>query len=78
MMSISAKHLNVVVKTFTLNTAKYFIGQYVLLEIKRAIMSTNNSLKEIAYEMGFEEVTNFTKFFKKHTGLTPKVFKINL
>jgi len=49
-----------------------------MLEIKRAIMSTNNSLKEIAYEMGFEEVTNFTKFFKKHTGLTPKVFKINL
>lgn len=78
MMSISAKHLNTVVKTFTLNTAKYFIDQYVILEIKRAIISTNNSLKEIAYEMGFEEVTNFTKFFKKHTGLTPKAFKTRL
>lgn len=78
MMSISAKHLNIVVKTFTLNPAKYFIDQYVILEIKRAIISTNNSLKEIAYEMGFEEVTNFTKFFKKHTGLTPKAFKTRL
>jgi len=78
MMSISAKHLNVVVKTFTLNTAKHFIDQYVVLEIKRAIISTNNSLKEIAYEMGFEEVTNFTKFFKKHAGLTPKAFKTKL
>lgn len=78
MMAISAKHLNTVVKTFTLNTAKQFIDQYVILEIKRAIISTNNSLKEIAYEIGFEEVTNFTKFFKKHTGLTPKAFKAKL
>ncbi len=77
MMSISAKHLNMVVKTFTLNTAKYFIDQYVVLEIKRAIISTNNSLKEIAFEMGFDEVTNFTKFFKRHTSITPKAFKTN-
>jgi len=69
-LSISAKHLNKIVQRFTLSTAKYFIDQYVILEIKRAILSTNKSLKEIAYDLGFDEVTNFTKFFKKHTGFT--------
>lgn len=77
-MGLSAKHLNKVVQTFTLNTAKDFIDQYVILEIKRAILSTDNSLKEIAYELGFDEVTNFTKFFKKHTDLTPKEYKSSL
>lgn len=77
-MSISTKHLNTVVQDFTLNTAKHFIDQYVTLEIKRAILSTDQSLKEIAYELGFDEVTNFTKFFKKHTEITPKEYKSSL
>lgn len=77
-LSISAKHLNVVVRDVTLNTAKSFIDQYVILEIKRAILSSDTSLKEIAYQIGFDEVTNFTKFFKKHTGFSPKEFKSTL
>ncbi|MCW2118072.1 AraC family transcriptional regulator [Flavobacterium sp. 7A] len=71
---ISTKHLNQVVKEFTLNTAKHFIDDFVILETKRAMVSSNTSLKEIAYAVGFDEVTNFTKFFKKHTGSTPKQF----
>ncbi|WP_139955988.1 AraC family transcriptional regulator [Flavicella sediminum] len=75
MLLVSTKLLNQVVKFFTLNTAKAFIDEYVVLEVKRAIVSTDKSLKEIAYEVGFDEVTNFTKFFKKHTHTTPKQFK---
>ena len=75
MLICSSKHLNQVVKTHTLDTAKTFIDHYVILEIKRTIMTTENSFKEIAYTTGFNEVTNFTKFFKKHTGLTPKEFR---
>ncbi|MEO9894414.1 helix-turn-helix transcriptional regulator [Aurantibacter sp.] len=78
MLFISTKHLNLVVKEFTLNTAKIFIDDFVILESKRAIASSNKSLKEIGYAMGFDEVTNFTKFFKKHTGTTPKQFKLEL
>lgn len=72
---ISTKHLNQVVKDFTLNTAKTFIDDYVILEAKRAIVSTDKSLKEIAFDIGFEEVTNFTKFFKNKMNMTPKAFK---
>jgi AraC-like DNA-binding protein len=78
MLLISTKHLNKIVQIFTLSSAKKFIDNYVILEIKRTILSTNNSLKEIAFDLGFDEVTNFTKFFKKHTGFTPKEYKSNI
>ncbi|WP_111710005.1 AraC family transcriptional regulator [Lutibacter citreus] len=78
MLFISTKLLNQIVKKFTLNTAKSFIDNYVILEVKRSIVSSNKSFKEIAFENGFDEVTNFTKFFKKHTELTPKQFKMEL
>ncbi|MEQ9378232.1 MAG: helix-turn-helix transcriptional regulator [Imperialibacter sp.] len=77
-MSLSAKHLNSIVRQFTLNTAKSFIDQYVILEVKRTIMSSRIGLKEVAYQMGFDEVTNFTKFFKKHTGVSPKQYRASL
>ncbi|WP_231563941.1 helix-turn-helix domain-containing protein [Zobellia amurskyensis] len=78
MLFISTKHLNKIVKEFTLNTAKHFIDNFVILETKRAIVSTDYSLKEVGYAVGFDEVTNFTKFFKKHMGTTPKQFKASL
>ena len=75
LLFITTKTLNSAVKEFTLNTAKNFIDDYVILEIKRDMMSTNKSLKEIAFDTGFDEVTNFTKFFKKKMNLSPKEFK---
>lgn len=75
MLFISTKLLNQIVKEFTLNTAKSFIDDYVILEVKRAIASTDASLKEVSYTTGFDEVTNFTKFFKNKIGMTPKEFK---
>jgi len=75
MLTITTKHLNEVVKEFTLDTAKTFIDGYVILEAKRSIVSTDNGFKEIAYEIGFDELTNFTKFFKKNVGVSPKAFR---
>lgn len=75
MLSISSKHLNYIVKNFTSNTAKSFIDEYVLLEIKRTLLISSLPLKEVAFKMGFDEFTNFTKFFKKHTGITPKEYR---
>jgi AraC-like DNA-binding protein len=74
-MHTSTKTLNKIIKEFTINTAKNFIDNYVMLEAKREIISTNLSIKEISYYLGFDEVTNFTKFFKKQSGITPKQFK---
>lgn len=74
-MLISTKQLNQIVQEFTINTAKSFIDNYVILEAKRELVSTNKSIKEVAYSIGFDEVTNYTKFFKKKVHCTPKEFR---
>lgn len=72
---ISYKFLNDIVKKLTQKTAKAFIDDYVTIEIKRYLVSTALSVKEISYKTGFEEPANLTKFFKKHTGMTPLKFR---
>lgn len=74
-LSISYKHLNEVCKEVVQNTAKAFIDSYVILEAKRMLVSTSLSVKEIAFALGFDEPTNFRKYFKKHTNLTTAEFR---
>jgi AraC-like DNA-binding protein len=51
------------------------IHDRIILEAKRHLFYTDKSVKEISMELGFEEATQFTKFFKKNTGFTPLDFK---
>ncbi|PKQ64488.1 hypothetical protein BZG02_06685 [Labilibaculum filiforme] len=74
-IAISYKHLNEVSKEIVKTTAKSFIDNYVILEAKRMLVSTSLSVKEIAFTLGFDEPTNFLKYFKKHTSLTPVEFR---
>jgi AraC-like DNA-binding protein len=74
-LHISYKHLNDICKRFTSKTAKCFIDDFVILEIKRKLSSTSLSIKEICFETGFDEPTNFIKYFKNLVGQTPIEFK---
>jgi AraC family transcriptional regulator, transcriptional activator of pobA len=74
-LAISYKHLNDIVKELSGKTAKEFIDDYVIIEIKRYIASTPLSVKEISFMTGFEEPTNMIKFFKKKTQKTPLDFR---
>lgn len=78
MMKISYKHLNEVCKSITGNTAKVFIDQFIILETKRRLAISDIPVKELTYVLGFEEPTNFIKFFKKHTRQSPSQFKKTL
>lgn len=75
MMNISYKHLNHICKAVLGQTAKEFIDNYLILETQRHLVSSNISIKELTFQMGFDEPTNFIKFFKKHTQQTPSTFK---
>jgi AraC family transcriptional regulator, transcriptional activator of pobA len=77
-LCVSYKHLNEITKSCMQKTAKEFIDEYLVLEIKRKLCSTGASVKEIAYECGFDEPTNFHKYFLKHTGKTPVQFRSGL
>ena len=53
------------------------IHNRISLEAKRQLLFTEASIKEIAYDLGFDEVTHFTRFFKKKTGESPAFFRKN-
>jgi len=77
-LNLSYKHLNEICKNVTGHTAKGFIDTYLILEIKRQLSISDLSIKELTYQLGFDEPTNFLKFFKKHTSQTPTQFRQNL
>ena len=74
-LGISYKHLNEVCKGLTGQTAKAFIDHYIVMEAKRLLISTSYSIKEISYACGFEEQTNFAKYFRKVEGKSPARFR---
>lgn len=73
-LSVSYKYLNDICKEISKKTAKEFLDSWLLLEIKRNISENKYTSQEIAYKMGFNEPSNFIRFFKKFTGITPNQF----
>lgn len=74
-MNITYKHLNIICKEIVDVTAKQFIDEFIILEAKRKLVNSTIKSTELAYSLGFDEPTNFVKYFKKHTKLTPNRFK---
>lgn len=74
-LNITYKHLNTICKEVTQSTAKSLIDDYIILEAKRRLINSSISSSELAFQLGFNEPTNFVKYFKKFTGLTPNMFK---
>ena len=71
-MNISSKYLTNIVNQVTGHTPKTIIGQYVILQLKMHLKRTTQSIKEMAWEFHFADVSFFCRYFKKHTGLTPQ------
>lgn len=74
-LHITYKHLNSICKEVINQTAKQFIDDFIILEAKRNLINSSIKSTELAYSIGFDESSNFVKYFKKHTGLTPNNFK---
>lgn len=77
-LAITYKHLNEICKSVQRKTAKEIIDDFVLLKAKRMLVNSEVKSNALAYELGFEDPTNFTKYFKNLTGFTPKSFKKSL
>ena len=74
-MAISTKTLNNITQQIIHKSAKQFIDETVIIQIKRLLVNTSYSIKEIAFRVGFDEATNLFKFFKRHTSVTPDQFR---
>jgi AraC family transcriptional regulator, transcriptional activator of pobA len=77
-MNLSSFQLNSITKTLVGKTAAELIDDHILLESKRYLLATTNQVNQIAYHLGYEDVSYFIRFFKKHTGSTPEMFRQNL
>lgn len=75
LMGISVKPLMHSLKSAVGKTPKQFIDDRIILEAKRLLVYGHKSIKEITFELGFDEPTNFSKFFRNHTGKRPAEFK---
>lgn len=72
---ITEKRLNQATTKVLGKSPKEIIDDRIMLEAKRILAHTNESVKEIGYNLGFEEPTNFIKYFKKHSQFTPTEFR---
>ncbi len=75
MLGKSTKTLNNITQSIVHKTAKEFIDAILIQQIKRLLINTDYPIKEIADQTGFLEVTNFYKYFKRHTSHTPEQFR---
>lgn len=72
---ISPKHLSQTVKDITGKVAKEHIQDRLILEAKRLLLHTDMTVKQVAYQTGFEEPLHFSGFFKKKVGISPSQFR---
>jgi len=70
-LSVSEKKLNLLTKDITGETPSALIQHRILLEAKRLILHSSSSLKEIAYDLGFNDPAYFSRFIKKQLGQSP-------
>lgn len=74
-LCITPNYLSILCKKQYEMSALEFIAQRVLLEAKRLLHSSDRSIKEIAFHLGFANLSYFSSFFKSKTNMTPKEYK---
>lgn len=74
-LNIHVNHLNRAIKETTQKTTSQIIAERILQEAKILLKHSVWSVSEIAYALGFTEVTHFNNFFKKHIQLSPLKFR---
>jgi AraC-like DNA-binding protein len=75
LLAVTSDYLNKTVKALSGKSAKDLIQHRLVLEAKRTLLFTENTNKEIAFQLGFEEPAHFSNFFKRQTSQSPSEFR---
>ncbi len=75
LLNITPQNLNAVCRKHTGKSASGIITGQILIEAKRYILHTDNTINEIADILSFSDSSNFMKFFKNHENVTPLQFR---
>jgi AraC-like DNA-binding protein len=74
MLNITMRHLNRLTQQALNKSTTQLITERVILEAKRLIAYDSSSMTKIAYDLGYNDYTYFSRLFKKWTGQTPSEF----
>lgn len=74
-LCLSTKHLSKVIKENSGASANEWINNYIILEAKALLNSTNMTIQQISDELNFPSQSFFGKFFKRHVGVSPKEYR---
>lgn len=77
MLNISTYQLNAITKTLLNKTPSELINEHIVLESKRQLLATSNQVTQIADQLGYDDISYFIRFFKKHTKYSPEAFRHN-
>ena len=75
LLNITPRTLGNIAHSIAQKSAKAIIDDILITKIKRRLINSPLSIKEIAYQAGFMEPTNMFKYFKKQTGFSPNTFR---
>jgi len=75
LLNTTPQNLNAICRKHSGKSASEHVASQLLLEAKRYILHTENTINEIAYTLSFNDPSNFVKFFRKHENLTPVQFR---
>ena len=75
---LSPRQLSRICLDITGKTANQLLNERVSLEAKRLLFNGQIQAKEVGYQLGFDDPSNFVKFFKRHNGVSPVGFRENM
>lgn len=75
-LGMSSAHLNTLCRRLADRSALQLLHERLLLEAKRQLTYTNMTVSQVSDSLGFSEPAYFTRFFKRHTGLSPREFRL--
>lgn len=74
-LQVSVRYLSDMLRTLTGQNAQQHIHDRLIERAKIALSTTQLTVAEIAYQLGFEHPQSFNKLFKRHTNLSPTIFR---
>ncbi len=75
LLNISSKALAKITKTHFNRTITDLISERIMIEAKRELYLTNKAIKEIAYDLGYEDEHYFSRFFKTQAEVSPQMYR---
>ena len=75
LLNISPNALAKITKSHFNKTLTDLITERIVIEAKRELFLTNKSVKEVAYELGYDDEYYFSRFFKKNVSISPQVYR---